>query len=340
MHAFGPDPLACIRTRTVLLIASPVHALLAAVAALALALPAAALAEDRLPDLDQVSPSGLEVQRVGSVSRPAWHLGFDSAVNNVGDGPLVVDASRSSTGERNMRADQLVQRTDGTLRRRPSVGFLRFVVSPDHNHWHYLAFDRFELRRVSDYRLVAPDRKTGFCLGDRYASGAGGGDPGEPEFVGRCGLGQRSILTMQEGISPGFGDNYNANLEGQYVDITGVPAGRYYLVHRVNADKKLLESKYSNDAASVLLSVSWPDGSRSAPRVKFIQQCGDADRCPRSRSGDEVGTDVRVVARQPRAGAAQAGQRGLQGAGRGGDVVGGLSGVCELVDQGSQVVWK
>ena len=113
---------------------------------------------------------------------------------------------------------------------------------------------------------------------------APGGDPGAPQFVGRCGLGQRGILTLREGISPGFGDDYGANLEGQFVDITAVPAGRYYLVHRVNADKRLLESRYSNDAASALVSIGWPGGTRGAPRVKVLQRCGDADRCPRSGS--------------------------------------------------------
>jgi Lysyl oxidase len=315
------------------------RALAAGAAVIALALPAAAHAQDRLPDLDQVSPSGFEVARVGAAEGPLWHLGFDSAVNNVGEGPLVVDARRPSTREPNMRADQLVQRSDGTLRRRPGVGRLRFVVSPDHNHWHYLDFDRFELRRTADYRLVAPDRKTGFCLGDRYASGTPGIDPGEPRFVNRCGLRQRGLLSVQEGITPGFGDDYGANLEGQFVDITAVPAGRYYLVHRVNADKKLLESRYSNDAGSVLLSIGWPRGPRGAPKVKVLQRCGDADRCPRgSGSGSGVGTDVRVVAGLPRAGAPQAGEGRLLDARRGGDVVGGVTAVCELGDQRPQVV--
>lgn len=44
-------------------------------------------------------------------------------------------------------------------------------------------------------------------------------------------------------------------LEGQYVDVTDVPPGRYRLVHRVNADRALRESDYTNNAASVVVVV-------------------------------------------------------------------------------------
>jgi hypothetical protein len=247
----------------------------------ALAAPAAAHAADRLPDLDQETPFHLGVVADRSGSTPRWHLGFDSAVDNVGAGPLIVDARRADTTEPRMTAEQLVLRADGTLRRRPAVGFLRFVRSPDHDHWHYLGFDRYQLRRAADFALVAPDRKTGFCLGDRYVTAPDDDRPApEPVFTSRCGLGQPDLETMREGITPGFGDDYGANLEGQFVDVTGVPAGRYYLVHRVNADKKLLERKYSNNAASVLLALTWPKGAGSAPRVDVLKRCPASARCP------------------------------------------------------------
>jgi len=176
-----------------------------------------------------------------------------------------------------------VERSDGSLRRRPGVGVLRFVVSSDHNHWHYLRFDRYELRRAGDDALAAPDEKTGFCLGDRYETDPETqlpAEPADPRFVGRCGLGMRSLLTMREGISPGFGDNYGANLEGQFVDLTGVPSGLYYVVHRVNADKALLERKYSNNASSALVSLTWRSDRRLAPKVRVLRRCANAERCP------------------------------------------------------------
>ena len=51
----------------------------------------------------------------------------------------------------------------------PGVGKVRYVVSPDHRHWHLLGFDHYALRRPGSRAPVVRDRKTGFCLGDRYA---------------------------------------------------------------------------------------------------------------------------------------------------------------------------
>ena len=45
----------------------------------------------------------------------------------------------------------------------------------------------------------------------------------------------RPADTIVEGITVGWGDNYPANIEGQYIDITGIAPGRYLLVHRIRA---------------------------------------------------------------------------------------------------------
>src|SRR3954470_384149 len=48
-------------------------------------------AEQRLPDLDQETPTGIRVTRTGPRFRPTYRLGFQSAVRNVGDGPLIIE---------------------------------------------------------------------------------------------------------------------------------------------------------------------------------------------------------------------------------------------------------
>ncbi|HYP47702.1 MAG TPA: hypothetical protein VEQ61_03605, partial [Thermoleophilaceae bacterium] len=130
----------------------------------------AALPGQRLPDLDAVAPSDLGVvpARVGGERR--WRLGFGSAAENVGAGPLIIDGRRSPAS-RTMVAEQVITRRGGRSLVRPRVGRLRFVTSPDHRHWHLLGFMRYELRHATTYALVRPDRKTGFCLGDRYDAG-------------------------------------------------------------------------------------------------------------------------------------------------------------------------
>jgi hypothetical protein len=264
----------------------PLLPLAIAVLALSAAAPPPALAREMLPDLDQEMPTNLQVTTDQSGAIPRFHLGFDSAVDNRGAGPLIIAGHRDSQDQPEMVADQTIQLTDGSTRTVPDVGRLRYVYSEDHDHWHYLGFDHYELRRADDYKLVAPDQKTGFCLGDRYDTDPSSRLPGEPAqayYTGYCGRTHTELLSLVEGISVGYGDVYFANLEGQFVDLTGVPAGEYYLVHRANADKKLVESDYTNDAASVRLQLAWPGGTSATPSLKVVQGCPKRDSCPGPR---------------------------------------------------------
>jgi glucose/arabinose dehydrogenase len=235
---------------------------------------------ERLPDLDQAAPSGLTITSAASGGRLTYRLGFRSAVANVGDGPLLIDARRPHAGVDTMAADQLIERDGAPMQVVPGAGFVRYVVSPDHRHWHLLRFERYELRRAGGRGAVARDRKTGFCLGDRYAiSGpAPAAAPPAPVHTSRCGLAEPGLLGLQEGISVGYGDDYAANLEGQYLPLTGLPPGRYVLVHRVNADRRLRELNYSNNAASLLLQLR---RRRGAPMMRVLRSCPHSARCDR-----------------------------------------------------------
>ena len=123
-----------------------------------------------------------------------------------------------------------------------------------------------------------PDRKTGFCLGDRYGvtDPVLAAKPPQAVYRSRCGLERPGLNGVREGISVGYGDDYSANLEGQYLRLSGLRAGRYLLVHRANADRRLLESSYGNNAASLLLRLRW---RRGAPRIRVLAVCPDAARC-------------------------------------------------------------
>lgn len=225
-----------------------------------------------LPDFDQRAPRGLVVSVIGG----RWTLGFDSAVDNVGQGPARFRSHRSP-GERTMQADQIVHLSDGSTRVYPDVGRNRYVIAPPHRHWHVLDFDRYELRRPDDYSLVVRDRKTGFCLADHYGYAARrvAGFSG-PRFLGNCGQGEPELLSVEQGTSIGYTDRYPANFHGQNVDLTGVPAGDYILVHRANPEELLEELDYTNNAASLRVRLSW-DGS--VPDVDTLRVCEGSERC-------------------------------------------------------------
>jgi hypothetical protein len=209
-----------------------------------------------LPDLDQAPPFAVSVVP----RRGRLLLVFGSAVDNVGPGELIVAGRRVGN---EMRTWQVVGR-----RRFPLPVRLRYVRSETHEHWHLPGFERYELRRL-DGTFVGRDRKTGFCLRDAYETRALNR---RPVWTSECLRGRPDARSIREGISPGFGDDYVPQKEGQSIDVTRVPPGRYVLVHRANPDRVLRERSYANNAASVLIALG-------GHRVTVLRSCPDSARC-------------------------------------------------------------
>ncbi len=243
----------------------------------ALASPALAPGPDQLlPDLDQQAPAGLVVL----ARNGGFHLGFDSAVDSVGSGPLRIRGWRPP-GSRTMRADQVIERRGGGALLSRGVGALRYEAHPPHRHWHFQAFEGYELRRASDHELVGRDHKTGFCLIDRYGrASVRVPRAGPPRFVSDCGARQPDLRRVEQGSSPGYVDRYPAFFHGQDIELTGVPTGIYVLVHRANPTRRLRELRYSNNTASVRVRLAWPGGRAQPPSIAVLRRCEASERCP------------------------------------------------------------
>jgi hypothetical protein len=227
-----------------------------------------------LPDLDQQPPTDLDVR----AAHGRYGLWFTAATDNVGIGPLIVSGKRAGI---TMRALQRVRLSDGGTRAYTRAGFWRYNHSPDHSHWHLLHYQRYELR-TPDGEVVVRDRKSGFCLGDRY-----GIAPGRvvnrvtiPVYTAYCGLHEPNAQDVDGGTSVGFSDRYHSFLDGQNVDITNVPAGDYTLVHKTNTQLLIRELRYTNNAASVAIRLTRPSG---VPHVRVLRVCPDSDLCSADR---------------------------------------------------------
>ncbi|MGH2996378.1 MAG: lysyl oxidase family protein [Gaiellaceae bacterium] len=235
-----------------------------------------------LPDLEQRPPADLSVRTVLRGKRRHFLLGFDSATDNVGLGPVVITARRPSRRIPFMRASQVVRLAAGGTRRTfPRVGLLRYVYSPTHSHWHVMGFQRYELRRASDYALLLRDRKSGFCLADHYAHAPGRvlNKPNGPVFKGYCEQGRPEAVAVHQGTSVGYTDRYPSHFHGQNLDLTGVAAGEYILIHRANRSYLFRELRYENNAASLRIKIGWPKGRRARPSLRILSTCPDSDRC-------------------------------------------------------------
>src|SRR5581483_11599236 len=216
------------------------------------------------PNLVQRPPSGLLVEHVGA----HWLLGFTSMVDQRGPGILWIRGARKK-GARAMRVEQLVELRSGGVRVDVSDGTLRYVVAPPHYHWHFLGFDRFELRNAGDFALRVRDRKSGFCLADHWGH-AIGVPHGPPRFLGNCEQFDPQARSVEEGSSVGYTDRYPGFFHGQQLDITGLATGNYWLVHRANEDFHLRETRYDDNAASLLVRLTWTAG---VPHVATLRTC-------------------------------------------------------------------
>jgi dipeptidyl aminopeptidase/acylaminoacyl peptidase len=233
---------------------------------------------ERPPDLDQRPPTDLSFRRT-----EAGHylLGFTSASDNVGEGPLSVVASRPSRAVPTMRASQRVRVIGGGVRTYPNVGVLRYTIAPPHQHWHLMDFQRYELRRASDHSLVVADRKSGFCLADHWGQAPGrvAGKPRRPVFHSNCKQFEPGALAVEQGTSVGYTDRYPAHFHGQNLDVTRVPTGSYVLVHRANGEMPLQELRYENNAASLQVRFFWPRGRGNQPAIRVLEVCPDSEWC-------------------------------------------------------------
>jgi Lysyl oxidase/WD40-like Beta Propeller Repeat len=227
-----------------------------------------------LPDLDQRAPSGLSVSTSGGRVR----LGFTSATDNVGRGPVWIRGTRTSRRAFEMRAEQVVRAPSGGVRVFRGAGRIRFVDDPPHHHWHLMRFQQFELRRASDFALVVRDRKSGFCLADHWGLARHRVPLGAPRFLGNCGQLESGRLSIEMGTSVGYTDRYPAHFHGQSVDITGVPPGVYVLVHRADPQGTLRELRHDNNAAALRIRIGRPLGA-ALPPIRVLRACPDSERC-------------------------------------------------------------
>jgi hypothetical protein len=242
---------------------------LVALVALAPATAAAAKPRDLLPDLVQGLPTPIETVIDDSTDTAQTRLVFGSTIANAGAGPLILTARRKP-GASTMEAHQVIRRSDGSsYARRQVAGTLKYVQASDHQHWHLLGIDRYELWTGDASRRLRRDRKQGFCLGDRYELFPGRRlprQPSRPSYPGACGKDRPDLTHVVEGITIGWGDSYKANIEGQYIDITGIAPGRYLLVHRIRLGG-LLETNPYNDASCAAFTLSAPATAGAAPAV-------------------------------------------------------------------------
>jgi hypothetical protein len=260
------------------------RARLAALTALVTLGPVAALAPSAasqdsaavLPDLIQDVPKNVATGHAHAkdgTRASGWAISFDSAVRNVGPGPLHLSGGhRGANGE--LRVQQVLhggtQEASAIVGSVPDVGHMRYVTTYGHRHWHMLRFERYALRGLTTPGIVVRDRKQGFCLSNGFANGW-------------CSQDQPKAVTVDMGLKPdpAYADVYKARVEGQEIPISRatVPTGRYDLVNTANPGRRLHETRLDNDSSTVEISLRWPADRTKAPQVRVLKRCPGSASC-------------------------------------------------------------
>lgn len=160
----------------------------------------------------------------GLVMGTGWRklLRFNTAISNVGDRPFYL----------------------GDPAKHPNVCHW----SNCHHHYHLQGFAEYSLLDANDNVLLRA-RKQGFCLEDTR--------PGQPSLYGVPTPSQPVYDCANQGLSVGWADVYDLSLDGQWIDITNIPAGTYTL--RIAADPDNMYNQTKATGSTVDIQVKLPD---------------------------------------------------------------------------------
>ena len=136
------------------------------------------------------------------------------------------------------------------------------VFHPEHNHWHQDAVALFALRTSPDGPAIGTVSKTTFCLIDFEMSDntQQGSDRTYRECNGDL-----------QGISVGWGDEYHHSTQGQSFDVTGLPAGVYYLTQDADPDGHWIELDETNNSSWVKFRL---DRTSANPKLTILDTFG------------------------------------------------------------------
>ena len=209
------------------------------------------------PDLGMAKLSDVALARLAD-GRTV--LRFSATVVNVGSGPFVLHAERPDSSSpfavMQRLADSQGQMTDVATTAELVFG------GDGHNHWHVKDLERYELIRLDNGVKVGTSAKGGFCFFDTTAYRLTlPGAPQQRAYPGAdCGI--QSSLTVNMGLSVGWGDTYSYRLPDQFIDVTGLTPGRYRLLATADPNSRFQENNEGNNQTwvDVQLQGKGPNG--------------------------------------------------------------------------------
>jgi len=238
---------------------------------------------DALPDMVPLLGNGYLEPYIDKTEQPGRNLlRFSTAVGNMGDGPIILSSGANDVnpdGTQNV-TQTIYARSGNTFVANRSRLAAKFVWHQGHGHFHYEGY--------ADYRLLtsvngqpgpiavradgtpAVGDKVGFCLINIGSSFIMPGTSTSSTTLPNFGLaGQPSTSCgFLQGIHVGKTDVYSSIYDGQWIDVTGVPNGQYFLEVTLDGSNTVLEKNETNNTVfvAVTLNTTNPIGGIGADR--------------------------------------------------------------------------
>lgn len=196
-------------------------------------------AVDLLPNLEALPAKDLCL----STANGTTLLHFSTTSWNSGTDSLELVAGKVDRKTKKQKVYQRLYSSDGSSRE-VFAGF--FVWHRSHNHFHLEDYAHYILQPVNAPGASArTSTKTTFCIMDttKIDPQAGAG------VYTTCG---KSV----QGMSVGWGDTYGFHLDGQAIDVTGLPDGDYRLEIVLDPKNWLSESAKTDNTSKVFIDLS------------------------------------------------------------------------------------
>ncbi len=185
-------------------------------------------------------------------------LRYASRIVDVGAGPFEAHGSRPDTTVSQLTITQRVFDDAGGSTDVPITGTTMYWAGDGHNHWHITDMESGTLTRLDNGKVVGTLAKHGFHITDgfQYESTLPGSPPSAVYTDANYpALKDPNALDVTMGLSVGWGDIYRATTNLQWIDVTGLPNGKYRLDLGVDTSDWFQESNTTNNTTWATLRI-------------------------------------------------------------------------------------
>jgi len=177
---------------------------------------------------------------------------FQRLYTEEGTPPAPPEQTQESIEKYNRENEKYLEREHDEV---ASGAEMLFVNADGHHHWHLQHIAKYSLWDAAKTTEVAPAQKVGFCLEDSEHVEETKGPPA-PVYADSvapyrdfCQRYKPYTTHVYEGISPGWRDDYEYTLGFQWVDVSDVLPGEYWLREEVNPEHRVLEESKGEKVA-------------------------------------------------------------------------------------------